>query len=139
MAMFNIDKTQSRSSIFIVNLVIQLASIKRRNVTYSSSESVKSILFTTAAGGGLCGNNAGLNKAENLWVNFATSFGTKAIDCFFVLSISMAANVFLGFFRPPDVETVLFVSVMIPLETSVLAPAIDDEKGKRGSFSITES
>jgi hypothetical protein len=55
----------------------------------------------------------------------ATSFGTKAIDCFLELSTSMPANVFLGCFLSGEDETVL------------LAPTTDEEKGNRGSFSIT--
>lgn len=66
------------------------------NATHSSSASVKSTRFATAAEGGLCGNNAGLNKGQNLCDNFAISLGTKATDSFLVLSTSVAANVFLG-------------------------------------------
>jgi hypothetical protein len=57
---------------------------------------VKSTRFLTAAGGGLWGNKAGLNKGKNLWAKFAISLGTKATDPFFVLSTIVVANDFLG-------------------------------------------
>lgn len=74
----------------------QLRKRQEKHETHSSSASVKSTRFATAAGGGLCGNNDGLKRGKNLCANSEISLGTKATDCFLVLSTSAAARDLLG-------------------------------------------
>lgn len=68
---------------------------KKKKGTYSSSASVKRNRLITAAAGGLWGNSDTLKKGRNLLANLAISLWTKATDCFFADSTSVAANVFL--------------------------------------------
>lgn len=80
-----------------------------------SSASVKSTLFATDGVGGLCGNNDGLKREKNLRANFEISLGTKATDCFLVLSTSAAASDLFGGCRLGEDVIVLAVGRILPL------------------------
>ena len=95
--------------------------IVNKHETYASSDSVNSTRFETDAEGGLCGNNAGLNKGKNIWAKFLMSLGTKATDCFLVLSTSVVAKVFLGGCWLREDGMPLLAGRLVLLNTSELA------------------
>ena len=90
---------------------------------------MKSTRFTTAAEGGLSGNNEGLKKGKNLWANFTISL---------VLSTSAAAIVFLGNCWLAVDETMLTAEVLGPLKTSELASVYNGKEGRGNSGSLSK-